>query len=54
MFFVRSVKEWLADLLKVPALKKAINQYRKRKVGTDVIADVLDGKVARDLEREGM
>lgn len=54
VFFVRSVKEWLADLLKVPALKNAINHYRKRKVGADVIADVLDGKVARDLEHEGM
>ncbi len=53
VFFVRSVKAWLADLLAVPALKAAIDQYRKRKSEDGVIADVLDGQVAKDLMQKG-
>lgn len=53
VFFVRSLRAWLTDVLRVPSLKNAIDQYRKRKSDEGVISDVLDGKVAKELVEKG-
>lgn len=53
VFFVRSVKRWLEDLLRVPTLRVAIEQFRMRKQEEGVIGDVLDGEVAQDLVLKG-
>lgn len=53
VFFVRSVRAWLNDVLGVLSLKNAIDQYRKRKPDEGVINDILDGKVAKELQEKG-
>lgn len=54
VFFVRSVKKWLEDLLRVPTVRDAIEQFRKRKPEEGVIGDVLDGEVAQELVLKGV
>lgn len=47
--FVRSVKDWLTELLTVPALARAIELYRQRRSSQGSYADILDGRVVREL-----
>jgi hypothetical protein len=47
--FVRSVKDWLTELLTVPALARAIELYRLRRSSQGSYADVLDGRVVQQL-----
>jgi hypothetical protein len=47
--FVRSVKAWLRDVLRVPALRNAINKFRERHGQPGVISDIFDGALVAEL-----
>lgn len=53
IFFTRSVKTWLQRVLEVPKLAEAIAEFRSRASWDGRIADVLDGKVTKDLIAQG-
>lgn len=54
IMFVRSVKAWLIDLLRVPDLAAAVTRAERRTGRNGVIADVWDGKVVKELAAGGM
>lgn len=54
LMFVRSVKAYIAEMLRVPALKQAIELYRRREHRPGVISDIWDGRVVRELIDSGM
>lgn len=53
IMFVRSVKAWLIELLRVPDLAAAVRRTQRRAGRDGVIADIWDGKVVKELAAGG-
>lgn len=53
IMFVRSLRAFVTDLLRVPDLAEAVRSMQKRVQRTGVIADVWDGEIVKELVAGG-